>query len=273
MQKYSPHQIPLLSFFSDELYYDVGRNWQGTCLGYLFLLTAVCFIPFMAKIHTWYGDFADNVAPAIIIQLPELRIIDGELRFRAPQPYHIIDPETEQVVVVIDTTGEITSLDETTAPVLITKTGVLTRTLGSDNYTIAFNTLENTTIDQRSITDWLSSMRKLIIPVVYPVAVLGTFAYRVIELILYAAIGMLLASWNGATFSFQAVFRLAVVALTPSIVGNALLASVGITIPFGGLFFFMVTMGYLFFGIKVCIQPADPSSPENNSIGGDGTSG
>ena len=267
-RKYSPYHIPLLSFFSDELYCDVGLNWKGTCLGYLFLLMAVCLMPYMMKIHTWYGNFSDNVAPALIIQFPKLRIVDGELSLSVPQPYYIIDPETEEVIVAIDTTGTLNSLDDTTAPVLITKTGVLTRSIDNNAYALDFSTVEDVTIDQTTITGWLDLMRSLVVPAVYPFAVLFAFAYRTVEAILYAAIGMLFVSWINTNFSFQAVLRLAVISLTPCIVGDAILVALGISIPFGGLFFFLIAMGYLFFGIKVCAQSIPPPTPSEYFRGG-----
>ena len=270
MRKYLSYHIPLLSFFSDELYFEVGRTWRGTCLGYLLFLTAVCFVPYMAKIHTWYTHFLDDVAPAIIAQLPELRIIDGEMSLTAAQPYFIIDPETERVVVAIDTTGAFTSLKDTTAPVLITKTKVFTRSIDADAHTIDFRTMEDTVIDQVTIAQWLDRMRTLLVPVVYPFGVLGVFAYRALEAILYAALGTLFASWNNARLPYQAVLRLAIVSLTPCIIGDAILISLGVSIPFGGLFFFLVAIGYLFFGIRVCVQSDPPPMPQDYPPGGGG---
>lgn len=273
MKKYSPYHIPFFSFFSEELYCDVGRNWSGSCLGYLFLLTAICLAPYMAKIDAWYADFVDTVAPAIIVQFPTLRIVNGEVSTTVAQPYYIIDPETEQALVAIDTTGTLTSLNDTKAQVLITKTGVLTRSINNETYTFDFGTVQDITLEQATIAGWLNRMRSFIIPVVYPFAVLGAFAYRALEAILYAAIGTLFVLWNNAKMPYQAVVRLAVVSLTPSIVGSAILLFLGITVPFGGLFFFLIAVGYLFFGIKVCVQSGPPTTPEDYYPGGDRDSG
>ncbi len=44
MSKYSPFQIPLLSFYATDLYRDMALNKKGSGFGYLFLLLALCWL-------------------------------------------------------------------------------------------------------------------------------------------------------------------------------------------------------------------------------------
>ena len=110
-------QIPVLSFFSKGLYRGVMQNWRGRSGGfvYLFLLLAVCWAPSMVKLHFQTLDFIRKDAPGVVTQLPEITIEKGVVSVKAPQPYYIHDPGTRTIIAAIDTTGGISSLEDSGA--------------------------------------------------------------------------------------------------------------------------------------------------------------
>ena len=128
MKKYSIIHLPVLSFFSKDLYRDVGLNWKGICFGYLFIFLAICWIPIMVKIHTGFSAFVKNDAPPIIDQIPEITITDGQVSIEEPQPYFIKDPDNNDILAVIDTTGTITSPSDANAFFLLTENMMITQT-------------------------------------------------------------------------------------------------------------------------------------------------
>ncbi len=77
MKRFSIFHLPVLSFFSSALYRDVARHWRGVCFGYLLLLLLLCWIPPMVKMHRGFAGFLRDDAPAVISQIPEIRIRDG----------------------------------------------------------------------------------------------------------------------------------------------------------------------------------------------------
>jgi hypothetical protein len=93
MKRYRIFHIPVLAFFSKGLYTDVAFNWKGTCLGYLFLLLAVCWIPAMIELDSGLDNFVETEAPKIISQVPTITIKDGVASIDEPQPYYIYDIE------------------------------------------------------------------------------------------------------------------------------------------------------------------------------------
>ena len=127
MKRFSIFHIPVLSFFSKELYIDVGLHWKGVNFLYLLLLLAICWIPTMIGIHVSFLDFIDNEAPAVVEQVPEITITNGEASIKEPQPYYIKDPENGDVLAIIDTTGTIDSLEDPNAICLLTKSRVIYR--------------------------------------------------------------------------------------------------------------------------------------------------
>ncbi|MHC4159706.1 MAG: DUF1189 family protein [Planctomycetota bacterium] len=213
MKKFSIIHIPVLSFFSKDLYRDVGLHWKGLNFAYLLLLLAICWVPAIIKIHIAFSNFIDNEAPLVVEQVPEITITDGEVSIKEPQPYYITDPENDDILAVIDTTDTINSLEDTDALCLVTKTSVIYRKNELQTQTVDLSQVENFVLDSDRITGWLQIAKKLLAVTIYPFALLGSYFYRIVQALIYAAIGLLFASLCKARLSYAALLRLAIVAV------------------------------------------------------------
>ncbi len=263
MKKFSILHVPLLSFFSGELYRDVGLNWKGVGFGYLFLLLAICTVPGMFKIQRGLSHFIEEQAPPFINQVPKITIEKGEVHIDKPQPYYITAPDSNEIVAIIDTTGQIQSLDNTDAFVLLTKTKLISRQSKSESRTYDLTNVQHFVLDQYKITNWLNIGKKLLVPVLYPFVLLGSFIFRIIQSLIYAAIGLLFAAWCKTKLSYPALLRLAVTAVTPCIIVRTVLEYASVKLPLAGLWFFLAAMGFLFYGIKACSQIEEPATIED----------
>ena len=268
MKRFSIIHIPLLSFFSKELYRDVGLNWKGVGFGYLLLLLAICSVPRMFKLQMALTDFINKEAPPLIEQVPKITITKGEVSVDEPQPYYIRDPDSNDVLVIIDTTGTTQSLDNTDALVLVTKTKLIHRQSEVESRAYDLSQVEKFVLDKDRITSWLNTARKLLVPIFYPLVVLGSFLFRIVQALIYAAIGLLFALWCKVKLSYAAMLRLAVVAVTPCIIVRTVLELSSARLPMAGLWFFLLAMGYLFFGVKAISQPGEPPSIEGEILPG-----
>ncbi|MCD4688931.1 MAG: DUF1189 domain-containing protein [Desulfuromonadaceae bacterium] len=262
-------QIPALAFFSRDLYRDVALRWQGVAFGYLLLLLALCWIPGAIRIHRSFALFVDEEAPLVIEQIPEIAIIDGQAFIDHPQPYTIHDPETGEALLVIDTTGTITSLEQTDARGLVTARQAIFQKSAIETRSFNFETIDRYTLNQEKIYRWLDLAKTWAAPILYPLCTLGSFAYRIVQVLLFACIGLLLISLCKGKLPFEALLRLSVVAITPTIIIDTLFDAAAIKPPLAGLWFFLLSMGYLWFGIRAAIEnggttfkfetPADPA--------------
>jgi hypothetical protein len=246
-------QVPPLAFFSRALYRDVALRWQGVVFGYLLLLLALCWIPGVIRIHRSFASFVDEEAPLVIDQVPEITIIDGQAFVDQPQPYTIRDPETDEALLVIDTTGSITSLEQTGARGLVTARQAIFKKSAIETRSFSFENVERYTLDQEKIYRWLDSAKTWAAPVLYPLCTLGSFAYRIVQVLIYACLGLLLTSLLKGKLPYDALLRLSVLAITPAIIIGTLLDAAAIELPLTGLWFFLLTMGYLWFGIHAAI--------------------
>lgn len=252
MKQYSLFHVPAWSFFSKDLYLDACFRWKGTGFGYLLFLLTICWIPPIAMLHMGLSGFVVNEAPKVVSQIPTVTIADGKASIAEPQPYYIRDPDSGANMVVIDTTGTITSPDDAKAFALITQTHAILKKSELETRTFSFRDVGNFTLSQEKINGWLDTARKFAAPVCYVVALLGSFINRIVQLLIYACIGMIFAAWCRSTRTYGQLLRLSVLAVTPCIIIKTIITVLQVRLPFAGLFYFAIAMGYLLFGVMAC---------------------
>lgn len=252
MKKFSIFHVPFMSFFSKELYQDVGLYWKGVNFGYLLLLLAVCWIPAIIKIRTVYSGFVREEAPPIVLQVPEITITDGQVSITESQPYYISDPENDDVLAIIDTTGTIISLEDSNAFCLLTKNSLIARKNKFETQTYDLSQVEHFVLDGDRIMSWLQTSKKFLVIVIYPFALLGSYIYRIVQALIYAAIGLLFASFCKVVLSYNTLLRLATVAVTPCIIAGTVFDLAGVSLP--APLYLLAALGYLFFGVKAVSQ-------------------
>ena len=249
MRSYTIFHPFLLSFFSKSLYRDVGRNWRGAAFLYLLLLLAVCSIPPMVKIHLGFTEFVKKTAPGVVQQIPDITISGGEASIKEPQPYIIKDPDTGKPLIIIDTTGKYTSLNDTKATALLTKTEFIVKRNARETRIFKLSEFDKLFIDQDRINSWLEIFRKWIAIVLFPFALVFSFIYRIVQALVYALFGLLFAKATGSSLDYDALLSLAIVAITPAVILNTVRNMLGIPIPLWWFICFVIAMGYLFFAV------------------------
>lgn len=94
------------SFYSINLYIDVGKRWKGLGFLYLLLVIALFSIPLALKVSYNLGESFEEQLMEPLKQIPILYIQNGELSFDQPMPF-LIKNKKGQVVLIIDTTGTV----------------------------------------------------------------------------------------------------------------------------------------------------------------------
>ena len=141
---------------------------------------------------------------------------------------------------------------------MVTKTQLVYKQSDVETRSFNFGEIENFTLDQEKINGWMNSAVGLVIPVVYPACVLWSYACRIVQVLIYAAIGLLFAYWCNSQRSYGSLVRLAVVAITPCIILKTILWALPITIPVSGLWYFLIAMGYLFVAVRAAAEGDEP---------------
>jgi hypothetical protein len=253
MKRYRIFHIPVMSFYSKALYRDIAHNWKGTCYLYLLLLLALCWLPYMFIFQSGITIFSKQVAPEIVSQLPSISIRDGKASFDVKQPHIVYYPKTGSPIAVFDTTGKLDSPYKIAASIFFTATGIIFERAERNHRRheeFSFRDIDAFYITPQMITDWLDFMNRYLVFIIYPFALIGSYMFRIIQSLVYAAIGLLFASWLKTKIEYDALVRLSVVAVTPVLIATTVIEIAGVHIPFIWILAFLAAMGYLFFGVR-----------------------
>jgi hypothetical protein len=188
MKRYSIFHPLILSFFSKSLYRDVGKHWRGTGLLYIFLILAVFWVPTIIKGQLGLSRWVDGDSKEITKQIPAITISKGQVSTDVTTPYFIKDTKTGTDLVVIDPTGTYTSLEKTEAKFLLTKSKLIMSKSATETQTYDLSGVQSFAVDRTKVENWLAAGRRWFIPVLYPLALIFSFVFRAIQMLIYAAI-------------------------------------------------------------------------------------
>jgi len=250
MKKYSLIHPPLLSFYSKDLYRDVGQNWKGIAALYLLLLLAFCWIFETWAVNAKISRFIANEVPPFIEQIPAITIQDGNVSIDEPVPYFINDPDSHDVIAIIDTSGQYNSLDNTDAYLLLTKNKLIGKESETETRVYDLSQIDEFFLDQATANKFLSIFKTYFPFVFYVCAVLFSFIYRLVQVLIYGAIGLMLCKIAKVSLDYQTLVRLAVIAVTPVVLIDTVLEVTGFKVPVFWLIAFAIAMYYLYVGIS-----------------------
>jgi len=245
MRRYNYFQSLPLAFYSRSLYRDVGQQWRGAGIWYILLLAFICTLIFGFRLgQLGYYGFTD--VKSIVVQLPTLTITKGILSIDKPEPYFIKDPQSNRVLAIIDTSGQYTSLTDTSAFVLLTQNKIFTR----HGETIKQYVLPDVhrIYTPEKIIRFLGLLMYVFVVVACLLAWLCYFILGLLESFLYAGLAKLLLH-TGLTY--KTLYRLAAVSLTPAFILAAILSLFAIQFPYRWLIYILLPLAYLIYAIRV----------------------
>lgn len=257
MRQYSNLHPLWMSYYAGELYEDVGRNWHGRGFRYLFLLLTITWIPVVIMISNQFDDWVDKNLPGIIEQAPEIKIENGKLSTVPRKPFIIDEPSTGKPLIIIDATGEYTSLEGVEAQFLLMEDRLLFRLeTGEIQEAPVFQDVDETVVFNEDILYQLFDFLKGVLPfVLFPFAVIVSFMYRIIQVCVYAFIGTFLAQHVKTEISYETLLRLSAVSITPAVAVDTLNTLMDDALPIPYFYWllicFLLSIGYLFFAIKI----------------------
>jgi hypothetical protein len=254
MRRYTIIHPLYMSFFSKSLYKDVAKNWRGLCLLYLLSLLALCLIPQVMTLQTDLTDYLNSAAPKIVRQFPTITIKKGEASISELQPYFIRDEKTGRPLMIIDTTGGISSLKGTTASILVTKKSVIVRKDANETRSFDLSDVGNFTVGKTDIYDLMDILQNWFAVMIFPFALLISFVFHAAEVLVYATIGTLFLRLSRLSLPFRALYRLAVISITPVMITGAVLFTAGLEIPYWWLFSFMISLAYLNYALRASVE-------------------
>jgi hypothetical protein len=120
------------------------------------------------------------------------------------------------------------------------------------------------------VIGWLVTAKHWFVFAAYPLLVAFSFAFRTVQALIYALVGLLFAQLLNVKLDYKTLLRLTAVALTPVLVLDLILEFVPFHLPLWTLLGIGVSLGYLFFAVKANSEPETPGpdgvnwSPQNS---------
>lgn len=249
IRKYNFIDSLYLSFYSKPFYRDIAGNWKGLCFTYLLFILCILGIPETSRLHSELSDFLSSETPKYVKQVPTITITQGKVSIKEPVPYFINVPEKNTPFAIIDTSGRITSLEKTSAVLLLTDSKLIVKNRSSESRSFDLAEIGDITIDQKVILEWIESFDALFSVVLFPFVLLFSFVFHVIQVLVSAGIGSLFAKKFQANLNYKALIRLSVVSFTPAIILQAVHAMLDIPFPYRSPLSFLISLGYLYYAV------------------------
>jgi hypothetical protein len=257
-RKYSILHLPIMSFFSKRLYRDVGQNWKGSNLSYLFLLLAICWIPPTLTLRKDMIQSLNSNQVQLINQLPDIRISNGRVEIDQKEPYFI--KKNGKTVAIIDTTGSMNYIDDDGVMALLTEDALIVRRGNNQFNTLDLSKVSYFHINKQIANQWIQMTKNSLAPLSYGIFLLLSYIFTVLLMLLIAIVGLILSAMMHSSLKFSGVLRIAAAAATPSIILVTVSVALGRTIP--GLVYIAVTLLYLLAGIISCSKPMEEEIPK-----------
>ncbi|HEY7498541.1 MAG TPA: DUF1189 family protein [Vicinamibacterales bacterium] len=228
MKKFGFLRAIVLSFYSADLYRDVGRNWKGTGLLYLMLLLAICWVPTAIRMHFGLHRFAETRVPKITAELPDITIADGVMHSNPPGRHEFRDedprPGRDASVFIIDDTIDDIPSDIPPGTMMLTR-----REFGgaqpnrSERRVFKLSAIGDMNLTRQKVGDFLSSLQFWLPPIAFAFSVLGSLVFRLVQALLYGSLAQMFAKSKQVSIDFRTALRIAAVAVTPVIVLRTLI--------------------------------------------------
>lgn len=249
MKKYSLLHFFYLPFFSADFYVDIALRWQGTFFQYLLLLVVISWLPTTVKVQSEIGKWVEKEAPQLVDQIPEIVIEDGEVFVDEEMPYFITDDTGDTVLVAIDTREEPVQFGTFGEKLMLTKNTLFFQKSETETRSFDLSNVDKFQFDKLRAYRILDFAKNFFAVLFYMAMVVFVFIYRIIQSLIYAAIGTFLGGDLKDKFEFSTFIRLAVVSLFPPTLLSALLDILGWDIPLWWPICFFIAMGYLYFAL------------------------
>jgi len=250
MSNYNLLHPLVLSFFSKDLYRDVASSWRGKSLLFLVLLLAVCWIPATIGVHGAWAKVIGEYGKALVDQVPTIEVKNGIAWVDAEQPYYIRNSVDNSVSIILDTTGEVTSLDGTGATFLLTRNTIIIKESDTKTLIYSLSGLSHFVITQDKVRSWLTFAKKYASSLTFLIFLVGASCFRIVQALVFALVGLPLARHLMAPLGYPSLLSVAAISLTPTIIIKTFLELASIRFSFSWLVYLAISLSYFAFAIS-----------------------
>ncbi len=246
-------------FYKDVKDFQISKSMKYIFL-LIFLITLVLTVRYSYDVRRGL-DIAVDWAK---INLPVIEIQNGVASVDVKQPYRV---EEEGFTLIIDTTGEVTSLDGYDKGILLMKNKLVYKEGDVKTETYDLSNVAALRIDE----NFMNVLSKNITWILFPFMLIGMFLYfcvaRFLQIFIFSIISLAASSITNVKLRYKQLFNIGVYAITPSAILGGLLALFGIQLPLFGLLFAGLYIAYLIMAIMACKETPSTADIKSDTKG------
>lgn len=250
MSNYGLFQGIYMSFYSRDLYRDVGQNWGGKAFLYLFVVLALSWIAQTFMIQSSLNRLYATESDFFVAQIPVVTVTQGKLSTPEKKPYIINEPGSKKIFAIIDTTGTYKDLSKAGTDLLVTDTEIISKPNDQEVRIYQIPSSFSATINPLTINDHIKSGLHFAWIFIYIFLLLFSFCYRIFQALVYAIIGKIFCVFSSCKVSYGTIVEITLIAITPALVLSTILDLLMYSFPYQHLTYFIITMLYMFYGIR-----------------------
>lgn len=236
------------SFYSRAFYQNVAETWKGLGFGYLLFILCLLMIPEISRTQSEITEYISAEAPKYVKQVPVITIARGKVSIKEQAPYFINEPGKNTPFAIIDPSGQITTLEKSSAVILLTDSQLIIKNSSSKSRALDLKGVD-LVIDRKLIYDWMETFNTLFPIILFPFALLFSFLFHVIQVLMSASLGTLFARQFHTNLNYKTLIRLSVVAFTPAIILQTIHAMLDLPFPYRTPICFLISLGYLYYAV------------------------
>lgn len=250
MSRYNIFQAIFMSFYSRDLYKDVGQNWGGKSFLYLFVLLALSWIGDTIYIQSALNRVYAKSSDQYVTQIPVITIKQGKVSTPEKKPYLIREPGVNKPFIIIDTSGKYNDITESDADILVTETKIYDKQDENQTRIHQIPSTFSAVINPVTINGYVKQGINFAWIFIYSFLLICSFVYRIFQCMIYAILGKLFSVISKSNVNYGSILQITMVAITPVIVLSTILGLFMFHFPHEYLTYFVISMLYMVYGIR-----------------------
>ena len=252
------------SFYNPDTYRDVVTNKKGNTFGYLALLVLICCIPLMMALISGINKFMNDDGAYIVNQVPGITISNGIVTMDKESPYFIKTKGGETIIVIdLSHSAGITGL-QGNAKVLLTKSKLIAQEKENETRSYNLSKIQSFTLNAKTIHEWFG-YAWIIYVIIFVFMAIAFYIYRLVQALVNGIFGLIISAIMKVNLEFTDLMFIAMVAITPVAIIASVVWAYQIQIPAKGWLGFILTLGYISFGI-LANKPQPTNTGVENSV-------
>lgn len=259
-RRYSFWEALGFSFFSKDLYSDVGKNWKGTAYGWLFLM--VLLMSILPAVN--FQMFVSANLPDLMKKIPDFQVVNGEFSSSIKQPFIY---KWDKGELIVDTTGKYDSLDkvpkaeEMESVFLVNKDKLISHRIRlgqAEDKTSKMPKFDSFIVNQENLARWAGIVIHWSGAACFVLFTVFLSIVEAVVMLFYGLFGVLISEMRNKGLDFLVTLRLSVISHLPAfILGTCYLSF----LKYSGLYILgsiFLSLIYLFFAVSSQDSPKPP---------------